>query len=93
MMIALDAKPNDGEFDIVILRGTSKWVLLKNLRLVYSGRHRDHPSITITRGHHLRAEPGDQGDGRPILLDIDGEAPGRLPATFEIIPQALKLVC
>jgi diacylglycerol kinase family enzyme len=26
-----------------------------------------------------------------VLLDIDGEAPGRLPATFEVRPAALHL--
>jgi len=26
-----------------------------------------------------------------ILLDIDGEAPGRLPASFEILPKAIRL--
>jgi diacylglycerol kinase family enzyme len=24
-----------------------------------------------------------------VLLDVDGEQPGRLPATFEILPHAL----
>ncbi|TIR79017.1 MAG: diacylglycerol kinase family lipid kinase, partial [Mesorhizobium sp.] len=27
------------------------------------------------------------------LVDIDGESPGRIPATFEILPGALTLRC
>jgi diacylglycerol kinase family enzyme len=25
-----------------------------------------------------------------VLLDVDGEAPGRLPTSFEVMPGALK---
>jgi diacylglycerol kinase family enzyme len=28
----------------------------------------------------------------PALLDLDGEASGRIPATFEVVPGALRLV-
>ena len=93
MMIAPDAEPDDGAFDIVVLRGTSKWVLLRDLRLVYGGRHRDHPSITITRGRRVHAEPDNAHSDEPILLEFDGEAAGRLPATFEILPRALNVLC
>lgn len=92
MMIAPDAEPDDGMFDIVILKGTSKQVLLKDLRLVYRGLHRDHPSIDIARGRRVMVELGPESSD-PVLLDVDGEAPGRLPATFEILPKALRLVC
>jgi diacylglycerol kinase family enzyme len=27
-----------------------------------------------------------------VLLDVDGEAPGALPATFTVLPKALGLV-
>ena len=31
--------------------------------------------------------------GPPALLDVDGETPGRLPATFTILPAVLKFRC
>jgi diacylglycerol kinase family enzyme len=31
--------------------------------------------------------------GRPVLIEIDGECVGRLPATFELLPRALNLRC
>ncbi|CCF18296.1 conserved hypothetical protein [Pseudorhizobium banfieldiae] len=92
MQIAPDAEFDDGLFDIVTLQHTSKLALLRNLLLVYSGGHRDHPAISIRRGRRIRVEPLD-GQSEPVLLDLDGEAPGRLPATYEILPQALALRC
>ena len=28
-----------------------------------------------------------------VVIEIDGELPGRLPATFEILPKALRVKC
>jgi YegS/Rv2252/BmrU family lipid kinase len=91
MMIAPDAALDDGQFDIVILRAASKLKLILDIRLLYGGRHRDHPSITILRGRKVVVEPIGGEDG--TLVDIDGESPGRIPATFEILPGALRLRC
>ncbi len=88
MMIAPDAVLDDGLFDVVTLRGTSKLVLLRDLRLVYGGRHRNHPAIAIERGQRVTVEPL---GGEPVLIDLDGESPGRLPASFEILPGALEV--
>jgi diacylglycerol kinase family enzyme len=43
----------------------------------------------MLRGRKITAEPADPAD--EVLLDVDGEAPGRLPATFEIVPRGLLL--
>lgn len=92
MMVAPDADLHDGRFDIVILRAASKARLIWDLRLVYGGRHRNHPAITILRGRKVVVEPvGDGADGNAALVDIDGESPGRIPATFEMLPGALTL--
>ena len=50
MMIAPDAALDDGLFDIVILRAAGKLGLIQDMRLLYGGRHRNHPAITILRG-------------------------------------------
>lgn len=89
MMVAPDAVLDDGRFDIVILRAASKTKLIWDLRLVYGGRHRDHPAVTILRGSKVVVEPIGEGDA--ALVDIDGESPGRIPASFEILPGALTL--
>lgn len=93
MMVAPDAAVDDGRFEVVILRAVGKARLIRDLRLVYGGRHRDHPAITILRGRKVAVEPVGEGETNAALVDIDGESPGRIPATFEILPGALTLRC
>jgi len=93
MMIAPDAELADGQFDIVILRAAGKLGLIRDIRLLYGGRHRNHPAITILRGRKVLVEPLGDVEKNGALVDIDGESPGRIPATFEILPGALTLRC
>jgi YegS/Rv2252/BmrU family lipid kinase len=92
MKIAPDAEPDDGLLDVVVLKRTSKPTLLRDLPLVYRGAHRNHPAVTIRRVRRLRAEPLDRADDAGVLLDLDGETPGLLPAEFDILPSALTFV-
>lgn len=89
MKIAPNARLDSGEFEIIILRGGSKLVLLRDLARVYRGAHMDHPMITALRGRQVTAEPVDPATRIP--LDIDGESPGHLKAVFDILPGALTL--
>lgn len=89
MMVAPDAALDDGQLDIVILRAAGKLGLIRDIRLLYGGRHRNHKAITILRGRKVTVEPL-RGTGR-VLVEADGESPGCIPATFEIVPNALTL--
>jgi YegS/Rv2252/BmrU family lipid kinase len=91
MMIAPDAVLDDGQFDIVILRAAGKLKLIWDIRLLYGGRHRNHPAITILRGRKVVVEPSGGAEKNYALVDVDGESPGRIPATFEMAPGALTL--
>lgn len=89
MMVAPDAVLDDGQFEVVILRAAGKLGLIRDIRLVYGGQHRNHPAITILRGRKVTVEP--MSDDDAALVDIDGESPGRIPAMFEMLPGALTL--
>lgn len=93
MMIAPDADLSDGLFDVVIVRASGKVGLIRDLRLLYGGRHRNHPAITILRGKRIAVEPVGEAANEGGLIEIDGEPPGRMPATFEVLPGALTLKC
>jgi diacylglycerol kinase family enzyme len=60
------------------------------MRLLYSGAHLDHPNVSVYRGRKVEAKPLSNA---PIFLDVEGEAPGMLPATFEVVPKALRIRC
>lgn len=90
MRVAPQARLDSGEFEIIILRGGPKWTLVRDLGQVYRGAHMDHPMIIARRGRRVHAEPVDQ-HGETIPVDIDGESPGDLAATFEVLPGALLL--
>jgi YegS/Rv2252/BmrU family lipid kinase len=88
MKIAPDADAADGLFDVVIVRGDSKAHLIKSMPQLYDGSHVNNRAVTILRGRRVTATPL---GADAVLLEADGEAPGRLPASFEILPGALKL--
>jgi diacylglycerol kinase family enzyme len=91
MMVAPDAALDDGLFDIVIVRAAGKLGLLRDIQLLYGGRHRNHPAITILRGAKLAVEPLGGRAGDRMIVEADGEPLGRIPATFEIMPGAITL--
>jgi YegS/Rv2252/BmrU family lipid kinase len=88
MKVAPHADPSDGQLEIGSLKQEPRVGLLR-MRLVYSGAHLSLPAVEAMRGRSLSVRPI---DGRVVLLDVDGEAPGRLPATFTVVPDALTLL-
>ncbi len=88
MRIAPEAAIDDGQLDVVVqLRSGLKEIV--SIRDLYSGRAADWASVRQTRGAVVEASPG-TSEG-PVLVDCDGEQPGRLPAKFRIIPSAVRL--
>lgn len=90
MWIAPMADPTDGIFEVVIIKDATFFNMLSDTGAIYEGTHLENPRIVVTRGKRLRASAINQED---VLIDADGETPGKLPATFEILPAALKLRC
>ena len=87
MMVAPMARPDDGLFDIVCLGDLTFAQTLGLTRHIYAGTHLALPKIWHRRGRVVEAESDTQ-----VLLDVDGEPLGRLPARFEIVPEALRVV-
>jgi YegS/Rv2252/BmrU family lipid kinase len=93
MRVAPGAKPDDGLFDVVIMGGASKGQALADMKLIYTGEHVNKSNVRVLRGRKVTAAPVAETRGRPVLIELDGESAGRLPATFEILPRALNLRC
>lgn len=88
MLVAPQARLDDGWLDVVAVPGMSKAGLLRKLPLIYSGKHLDDPAVGVFRGRLIEAH----STGGSVLLDVDGEALGALPARFELIPRALDVI-
>ncbi len=86
MKIAPEADPSDGLFDVVTLGDLSALESLGLTRSIYSGKAGRHPKVGHARATRVRVTaPGE------VLLDVDGEQPGRLPAAIELLPGALQV--
>ncbi len=89
MYIAPEAELDDGRFDVVALGDLTTKDFIVHARRIYNGTHLGLDKVSHRRAKALRAEPL---GGDLIELDVDGETPGVLPATFRILPAALSLV-
>lgn len=89
MRFAPDAELDDGLFDVVLMGPKTLADLLLRGHHVYKGSHVTMPDVTVARARRVEARPLDPAEA--VLLDVDGETPGRLPATFELLPRALRL--
>ena len=88
MKVAPEALLHDGLLELVRFGNMGLWDLIRDGRDLYSGQHVELAEVSTGKIRSLDAE---SLDGREVLLDVDGEQPGRLPARFEIVPAALLL--
>lgn len=89
MMIAPDADPSDGLLDVVMLEDMSKVESALLSQHIYKGAHLGKPKVSIARGKVVEAEP--LAASTEVLVDMDGETPGRLPLRAEVAPGALRI--
>ncbi len=89
MKIAPDAQINDGLLDVVNIGDIKTAKIILNAYKLYNGTHIDLAEVKSTKATHVEVSPFDKH--QEIHIEIDGELPGRLPATFEIVPNALRV--
>ncbi|MDO8518895.1 MAG: diacylglycerol kinase family lipid kinase [Deltaproteobacteria bacterium] len=87
MKAAPQAKMNDGLFDIIVAPKMGVFTFLRHLHRLYSGNHLKIPEIDFFREKTLSIA---SVNGDKIPVEMDGDTVGFLPATFEILPGALK---
>jgi len=86
MMLAPDAQPDDGLFDIVLIGDVSKVDFLTTAPKIYKGRHVTHPKVEVVRSAHVEVHAEER-----LPIEIEGEQVGTTPAVFEIVPGALRV--
>lgn len=87
MWVAPNAKLDDQKFDIIIIGKLGKLETLTSLKKIYTGEHLTHPKITQKRTDKIEIVAQEKQAG----IEVDGEYIGKTPATFQILPKALKV--
>lgn len=85
MLMAPDAKIDDGYFDAVILSPLTRRSLLRVFPKIFNGTHIHHPQVRVVRGRHavVRSVPT-----KGLLPD--GEFFGQTPTTIDVLPKKLR---
>jgi len=86
MHAAPEAELDDGLLDLLMLKEISLAKFLWHLPKIYKGTHLELPEIYFQKVRKFTAQSSEQ-----VILDIDGESPGVLEATFEVLPRILNL--
>jgi diacylglycerol kinase (ATP) len=90
MRISPRSRMDDGLLDVVVVGPVSRREFVRIFHTVFSGRHIDHPGVTLYRGACVRVES--LPDQKGIVGYADGERFGPLPLTCEAVPGALTLL-
>jgi diacylglycerol kinase (ATP) len=87
MRVTPNARSDDGLLDVCVIQELPKWQFVKTFPKVFSGKHVEHEAVTMLRGKQIEIS-----SGRPFQVYADGEPVGHLPATFSVVPSALRVV-
>ncbi|MGM0437966.1 MAG: diacylglycerol/lipid kinase family protein [Bacillota bacterium] len=87
MKIAPEAEVDDGLFNLIVLGDLNKFEIITNLYKAYSGNHLSHPKVECYQGKDIEITSKEK-----VFLNIDGEAVGKIPAHFKIIPKKIGVL-
>jgi len=83
------AIPDNGMFDITLIRKASKFKVISNIKNLYDGSFTKIPEVQTFTGKHISIK---SGLSNPLFLETDGESLGHSPFDFEIIPASIQLI-
>lgn len=87
MLVAPDAVTDDGLFHVTVIGAMNIPTVFWHLPKLYLGGIEGVRQVSVQTGRTVVAD----SDQR-VLLDVDGEQPGTLPAEFAIVPQAITMI-
>ncbi len=86
MKVAPNANISDGTFDVTLWRGYGLRDFVLKSQSIYSGKHVQWQGTKTFRCQVLEASSEQE-----VLIDCDGEQPGRLPCRVSLLPNAIRL--
>jgi YegS/Rv2252/BmrU family lipid kinase len=82
-----EAMPDDGLLDVTVLREMGRIEIIRNLKLLYDGSILSHPKVDGYRVKNVQVTSESL-----LYVEADGESLGHTPASFTVIPGALRVV-
>lgn len=86
MCVAPNASTSDGLFDVTVWSDYTLKDFIFKSPSIYNGDHLKWDRTRALRGRTVEVE-----SDFPLLLEVDGEVPGQLPARFDLLPGVLRL--
>jgi len=86
MMLAPDAEPDDGLFDVVVIGDVNKRDFITTAPKLYKGKHVGHPKVEVLRSATVTVDAPEH-----LPIEVEGEQIGTTPARFEVVPGALRV--
>ncbi len=84
---APNAQLDDGLFDIVSIGDVGFFEAISSLGKFRKGTYLEIPKVTFSKGKTVLADSEETQ-----LVEMEGEVVGRLPARFEMLPKAMKII-
>lgn len=86
MRLTPDARPDDGQFDVLLIHDMNIFNRIWNFTKIYSGKHIKSQYVTLRRSKSLLID-----SEKPALIEADGELLGTVPCEISLLPAALKV--
>lgn len=86
LRLAPGASSADAKLDLVIIHAVGPWKLPGLVRAVLMGRHAGHPGVSVQRATQVQLEAES-----PMWVNLDGDTWQSGPASFEVLPGALRV--
>ncbi len=77
----------DGLLDIVIIKEAEIHEMAEIFFALFQGGHVSHPKVLYFKSDHIVIS-----SDKPMVVDIDGEYGGTLPAEFSVVPGAFRVL-
>lgn len=88
MMMAPDARIDDGLLDVIILNKVSRRKLLSLFPSLFKGDHVKDDAVEVFKGKNISLK-----SDYPLVLTPDGEIFGKTPIEVKIHPRKIKMFC
>ena len=84
------AQPDNGEFDVTLIKKANKLKVITNIKNLYDGSFVKIPEVETFTGKEIELISKPK---HSIYLEADGESLGFSPLKFKILPKRIRLIC